>query len=107
MNILGLTVLLLIAFFVFSNVWSLIELAIAVAVWGVVGYIAGQITRGRGFGLVGNVAIGILGAIVGNFLAYALRLWSIAKIPLIGGILVGVLGAIVVLFAVRLAVGKR
>ncbi len=107
MNILGLAVLLFIAFVVFRSAWSLVELVIAIAIWGIAGYLAGQITRGRGFGLFGNIAIGMLGAIVGNFLAYSLRLWTLVSIPLVGGIIVGVIGAIVVLLAVNLAVGKR
>lgn len=107
MNVLGLIVLLLLVYIIFQSAWSLVELGIAIAIWGLVGYIAGQITRGRGFGLLGNIAIGMLGAMVGNFLAYALRLWSIASIPLFGGIFVGVMGAVVVLLAVSVTVSRR
>ena len=34
----------------------------------VAGWLAGKLTRGRGFGLVGDLVIGILGALVGGFL---------------------------------------
>lgn len=107
MSILGIILLFGLMFFLFQGAWTILELVIAVLVWALVGYLAGRITRGRGFGFLGNVAIGMLGAVVGNFLAYALRLWSLASIPLVGGILVGVLGAVVVLFVVSIAVGRR
>jgi uncharacterized membrane protein YeaQ/YmgE (transglycosylase-associated protein family) len=32
------------------------------------GWIAGKIMKGQGFGLVGNLVIGVLGALVGGFL---------------------------------------
>ena len=30
------------------------------------GFMAGQITRGRGFGLAGNVVLGVIGALIGS-----------------------------------------
>ncbi len=32
----------------------------------VAGWLAGKLMRGSGFGLVGNIAVGIVGAFVGN-----------------------------------------
>jgi uncharacterized membrane protein YeaQ/YmgE (transglycosylase-associated protein family) len=32
------------------------------------GWLAGKVTRGRGYGLLGNITLGCLGAIVGGFL---------------------------------------
>lgn len=32
------------------------------------GWIAGELTRGSGFGLMGNLIVGVLGALVGGFL---------------------------------------
>lgn len=31
------------------------------------GWIAGQLTKGRGFGLLGNLGLGVLGSIIGGF----------------------------------------
>jgi uncharacterized membrane protein YeaQ/YmgE (transglycosylase-associated protein family) len=37
-------------------------------VGGIAGWLAGQIGRGRGFGLVGNIVVGILGGLVAGWL---------------------------------------
>jgi uncharacterized membrane protein YeaQ/YmgE (transglycosylase-associated protein family) len=34
----------------------------------VAGWLAGQLTRGHGFGLLGDIVVGIIGAMVGGFL---------------------------------------
>lgn len=65
------------------------------------GWLAGQIKQGFGFGLVGNIIIGILGAFVGSWL-----LNSVLHINLGGGLIgvigTSVIGALVVLFLVGL-----
>ncbi len=35
---------------------------------GLVGWLAGQLTKGRGFGCMGNVILGIIGAVIGGWL---------------------------------------
>lgn len=35
----------------------------------IAGWLAGKVTRGRGYGLVGDIVTGIIGALVGGFLA--------------------------------------
>ncbi len=37
----------------------------------IAGWLAGQVMRGGGYGLVGDIIIGIVGAIIGGFLAGA------------------------------------
>ena len=41
---------------------------------GVIGWLAGLITRGRGFGIIGDVVIGIVGAMLGGWIAGLMRL---------------------------------
>ena len=41
-------------------IWALIGL--------IAGWLAGEVTKGRGFGLIGNIVIGIIGAILGGIL---------------------------------------
>lgn len=36
---------------------------------GVIGWVAGLITRGRGFGIPGDIVIGIVGAMLGGWMA--------------------------------------
>jgi uncharacterized membrane protein YeaQ/YmgE (transglycosylase-associated protein family) len=59
------------------------------------GWIAGQLTRGSGFGLLGNVAVGVIGAFVGGLLFWLLGLTAH---NLMGQIVTAVIGAIVALF---------
>ena len=65
------------------------------AIIGVVaGWLAGQIMKGRGFGLVGNLVVGVIGAIVGGVLANAIGLGASG---LLGALLIATLGAVVLL----------
>lgn len=59
------------------------------------GWIAGQITRGSGFGLLGNLLVGVIGAFVGGILFWVLGLTAQ---NLIGQIVTAVVGAVVALF---------
>jgi uncharacterized membrane protein YeaQ/YmgE (transglycosylase-associated protein family) len=65
----------------------------------VAGWLAGQITKGSGFGIIGDIVIGILGAVVGGLLFNALQLpWG----GLFGSLVVATIGAIVLILIVRL-----
>jgi len=56
------------------------------------GWIMGRVTRGRGFGLVGNLIVGVIGSLVGGFVFGFLGL---AATNSIGSLLMAVVGAIV------------
>lgn len=66
----------------------------------VAGWLAGKLVKGGGFGLVGDLAVGIVGALIGGFLFNSLGIS--AGGGLIGSIIVATIGAVVLLFAVRL-----
>lgn len=66
----------------------------------VVGWLAGQIMKGRGFGLVGNIVVGIVGAILGDFL-FGLADISIGS-GTVSSIVTALIGALVLLFLVGL-----
>ncbi len=40
----------------------------ALVIGAIAGWLAGQIVRGAGFGLIGNIVIGIIGALVAGWL---------------------------------------
>ena len=70
------------------------------AIVGIVaGWLAGQIMKGGGFGLVGNLVIGVLGAVLGGWLFGTLGL---AAYGTLGSIVMAVAGACVLLFVVGL-----
>jgi uncharacterized membrane protein YeaQ/YmgE (transglycosylase-associated protein family) len=64
------------------------------------GWLAGLLTRGRGFGCLGNIAIGLLGAVVGGYLFQLLGVRGPAG--LLGSLLVALVGAGVLLLVVNL-----
>ncbi|KGM40559.1 membrane protein [Aquabacterium sp. NJ1] len=66
----------------------------------VAGWLAGKLVRGGGFGLVGDLAVGVVGAFIGGFLFNALG--ASAGGGLIGSIVVATIGAVVLLVVVRL-----
>ena len=67
-----------------------------VIVGAIAGWLAGQIMRGRSFGVIGNIVIGIIGAVVGGWLFDLLNI-SIGS-GLVNSIVAAVAGAVVVLF---------
>ena len=69
-------------------------------VGGVAGWLAGLIMKGGGFGIVGNVVVGVLGAFAGSYLFDVLNI-SIAR-GLSGSLITAVIGAVVVLFVIGL-----
>lgn len=66
----------------------------------VAGWLAGQIRDGYGFGLVGNIIVGIIGSFLGSWIFAQLGIGVGGGI--LGTILVAVIGALVLLFLIGL-----
>jgi len=66
----------------------------------VAGWLAGTLVKGGGFGLVGDIVVGVVGALLGGFLFSALGVSSGGG--LLGAIIVATIGAIVLIFILRL-----
>ncbi len=64
----------------------------------VAGWLAGKLTKGSGYGVVGDIVIGVLGAFVGGFL---FRLVGVSAYGTIGSIIVATIGAVVLVWVVR------
>jgi uncharacterized membrane protein YeaQ/YmgE (transglycosylase-associated protein family) len=65
----------------------------------VAGWLAGKVMRGAGFGLLGDLVVGIVGALLGGFL---FGLLGISAGGLIGSLITATCGAIVLIFLVRM-----
>lgn len=65
----------------------------------VAGWLASQIVRGRGFGLLGDLVVGIVGSLLGSFI---FGLVGLGAYSLLGRLVVSVAGAIVLLWLIRL-----
>jgi uncharacterized membrane protein YeaQ/YmgE (transglycosylase-associated protein family) len=64
----------------------------------VAGWLAGKITKGSGFGVLGDIVIGVIGAFVGGFL---FSLVGISAGGTVGSIIVATIGAVVLVYIVR------
>jgi uncharacterized membrane protein YeaQ/YmgE (transglycosylase-associated protein family) len=74
-------------------------LLIFLAIGTVAGWLAGTLMKGGGFGLLGNMVVGIIGAVVGGFV---FGLVGISAGGLIGSIVTATAGAALLLFVVGL-----
>src|SRR5438309_10028217 len=69
----------------------------------VAGWLAGKIVRGTGFGLIGDLLVGVVGAFVGNWILP--RLGVHLGTGVVSAIVNATLGAILLLLVVRLLGG--
>src|SRR5262245_38087334 len=69
----------------------------------VAGWLAGKIVQGSGFGLIGDMAIGIVGALIGSWLMPRLGIRIASGI--VSSIIVATIGAVLLLAIARLATG--
>jgi uncharacterized membrane protein YeaQ/YmgE (transglycosylase-associated protein family) len=74
-------------------------LIIFLLIGAVAGWLAGVVVRGGGFGLVGDIVIGILGAFVAGLLLPRLGL---GLTGIVGEIIYAAIGAIILLVIIRL-----
>jgi uncharacterized membrane protein YeaQ/YmgE (transglycosylase-associated protein family) len=65
----------------------------------IAGWLSGKLMRGHGFGLVGDLVVGILGALIGGFI---FRFLGVTSFGLIGSLVSATVGAIVLLWLIRL-----
>ncbi|MGB8144070.1 MAG: GlsB/YeaQ/YmgE family stress response membrane protein [Chromatiaceae bacterium] len=75
------------------------SLLIFLAIGAVAGWLAGVLMSGGGFGLLGDMVVGIIGALIGGFLFGAL---GISVGGLVGAIVTATVGAVVLIFILRL-----
>jgi uncharacterized membrane protein YeaQ/YmgE (transglycosylase-associated protein family) len=68
---------------------------------GIIGWVAGLITRGRGFGIIGDIVIGIVGAMLGGWMASILGLYTSSSV---GAFLLALVGAVVLVGLTRFVV---
>ena len=71
--------------------WTLI-------IGGVAGWLAGKLTKGEGFGVLANIALGVVGGVVGGFL---FGLLGLAAYGLIARIIVATVGAMVLVWLAK------
>jgi uncharacterized membrane protein YeaQ/YmgE (transglycosylase-associated protein family) len=81
---------------------DLTSLIIFLLVGLIAGWLAGKLIRGGGFGLIGDMVIGVLGAIIGGYLLPKAGLGHLVTVPIINQIVVATIGAVILLLLLRL-----
>ncbi|HEY1498934.1 MAG TPA: GlsB/YeaQ/YmgE family stress response membrane protein [Acidobacteriaceae bacterium] len=79
--------------------------------WCIIGLIAGWLTgklmKGSGFGFLMDMVVGLVGALIGGFLASHLGIGGVGQHGLIVSIVIAVIGAVVLTLIIRLISGNR
>ncbi len=78
---------------------DLTSLLIFLALGAVAGWLAGLIMKGGGFGLIVNIIVGIVGAVVGG---WVFGFFGFESAGLIGSIITAVVGAVILLAIIGL-----
>jgi len=75
----------------------------------IAGWLAGQVMKGTGFGLVGDIVIGLIGAFIGGLVFGSLQgSYALGSTGFWGSILVAFVGALLLLAVVRfMSAGRR
>lgn len=86
---------------------DIVQILIMLAIGAVAGWLAGNIMRGGGFGLIGNIIVGVVGSIIGRFIGEMLgagggNVLTIPGPPIVGVLIWATLGAVVLLLIIGL-----
>jgi uncharacterized membrane protein YeaQ/YmgE (transglycosylase-associated protein family) len=76
------------------------SLLVTIVVGGVAGWLAGLVMRGSGYGIIGDIIVGLLGAFIGTWLMRAFGLSVNLGSPILNKVLVSLIGALVLMFVV-------
>jgi Predicted membrane protein len=77
-------------------------LVVFLLIGAIAGWLAGLIVRGFGFGLLGNIVVGIIGAFLAGWLLPRLGVSFMLVSPLVTSIVYAMIGAIVLLVVIGL-----
>jgi uncharacterized membrane protein YeaQ/YmgE (transglycosylase-associated protein family) len=89
---------------IFADVFDPVSIILWIVVGVVAGWLAGLVMKGSGYGLIGDLIIGLLGALVGGFI---FSLFGAAYGGLLASILVAFIGACLLIAVVRFMSGGR
>lgn len=74
----------------------------------IAGWLAGQVMRGGGYGLVGDIVVGVVGAMIGGFLGAELfNIPNAVNGINLTSILVAFIGALILIALLRVVSGSR
>jgi uncharacterized membrane protein YeaQ/YmgE (transglycosylase-associated protein family) len=73
------------------------SILMVVVIGGVAGWLAGLILRGTGYGIIGDIIVGLIGAFIGNWLVRAFHFSVNLGSPVADRIVVSVVGAVLLM----------
>jgi uncharacterized membrane protein YeaQ/YmgE (transglycosylase-associated protein family) len=74
-------------------------LLIFLLIGAIAGWLAGLVMKGRGFGVLGNMAVGIVGAVLGGSIFQFLGIHASGRV---GTFVMAFVGAVVLVFLIKL-----
>ena len=77
---------------------NIVAILVTVVIGAICGFLAGQLLKGSGLGLVPNIIVGIIGAAIFSFLFGSLNL--INGVPFVNEILGGTIGSVILLLII-------
>jgi uncharacterized membrane protein YeaQ/YmgE (transglycosylase-associated protein family) len=75
---------------------------VILAIGAFVGWLTGLFLRGSGYGIVGNIVVGLLGAVIGSWLFRAFNVTLPIGNALLEKIVVALIGAFLLMFVISL-----
>ena len=79
-----------------------------IIVGGIAGWLASLVVRGAGLGILGDIIVGIVGALVGGFIVSLLLPGTFGFTGFnIGSLIIAFIGAVILLLIVKLFTGGR
>lgn len=81
------------------------QLLVFLLIGGVAGWLAGLIIKGGGLGIIGNIIVGVIGAVLGGWLFKVLGISAGGE--WVGALITATVGAVVLLFVVGLIKKKQ
>jgi uncharacterized membrane protein YeaQ/YmgE (transglycosylase-associated protein family) len=78
-----------------------------IIIGGIAGLLASLFVRGTGLGIIGDIIVGVIGAVVGSFLLTLVLPGTFAFTGFSwGSLIIAFIGAVILLFIVRLVRGR-
>jgi uncharacterized membrane protein YeaQ/YmgE (transglycosylase-associated protein family) len=82
-----------------GDIMNIMNLILFLAVGAFAGWLAGNIMKGRGLGLTGDIIVGVIGAVLGGFV---FGLLGITTGGLLGAIIMATIGAVLLLYLISM-----
>jgi len=87
---------------------ALVNILAWIIVGGIAGWLASLVVQGTGMGIVGDIIVGIVGALIGGFVLSLLLPGTFGFTGFnLGSLIVAFIGAVILLFIVKLFTGSR